>query len=121
MATFTQFVKSIREVGNDGKVFEVFCRWFLKNDPKWSTQVQKVWLWDDYPDKWGPDCGVDLVFQRKDGSHWAVQAKCYDANYYVTKADIDKFLSETNRAGIHGRLLMATTDMLGGNATRNCL
>ena len=27
-----------------GKKFEVFCKWFLENDPEWSKKVYKVWL-----------------------------------------------------------------------------
>jgi hypothetical protein len=55
MATFDQFVSSIRqEFGEQGagKKFEVFCKWFLENDPEWSKKVDKVWLWDEYPNKW---------------------------------------------------------------------
>jgi predicted helicase len=48
------------------KLFEHFVKWFLKNDPEWSTQVEEVWLWDDYLDKWGRDCGVDLVFKTQE-------------------------------------------------------
>ena len=50
MATFDQFVSSIRqEFGEQGagKKFEVFCKWFLENDPEWSKKVDKVWLWDE--------------------------------------------------------------------------
>ena len=55
MATFDQFISSIRqEFGEQGagKKFEVFCKWFLENDPEWSKKVDKVWLWDEYPNKW---------------------------------------------------------------------
>jgi len=55
MATFDQFVSSIRqEFGEQsaGKKFDVFCKWFLENDPEWSKKVDKVWLWDEYPNKW---------------------------------------------------------------------
>jgi hypothetical protein len=30
----------------------------------------------------------------------AVQAKCYSPNYEITKSDVDKFLSESNRKQI---------------------
>ncbi|MDG1736798.1 MAG: hypothetical protein P8L68_05940 [Paracoccaceae bacterium] len=39
MATFDQFVTSLEaEFGETGKgkPFEVFCKWFLENDPEWS-------------------------------------------------------------------------------------
>jgi predicted helicase len=64
----------------------------------------------------GRDCGIDLVFKDKIGATWAVQAKCYSSNYEITKADVDKFLSESNRKEINHRLLIAITDRIGPNA-----
>ena len=103
-----------------GKQFERFVKWFLTADPEWATQIEQVWLWDEWPGRWGADCGIDLVFRHKNGENWAVQAKCYAPDYHVTKPDVDKFLSESNRNGIHHRLLIATTDRIGGNARQVC-
>jgi len=103
-----------------GKQFEHFVKWFLKADPEWATQVDQVWLWDEWPQRWGADCGVDLVFRHKNGDHWAVQAKCYSPDYDITKHDVDKFLSESNRPLIQHRLLIATTDRIGNNAKQVC-
>lgn len=103
-----------------GRQFERFVKWFLQTDPEWSTQVDKVWLWDEYPERWGIDCGIDLVFRHKNGNIWAVQAKCYSAEYHITKDDVDKFLSESNRRHITHRLLIATTDRIGNNARQVC-
>ncbi|RLA53634.1 MAG: hypothetical protein DRR42_04245 [Gammaproteobacteria bacterium] len=116
----TPFTSFIDTLNSDGKQFEQFVKWFLKNDPEWSTQVDQIWLWDEYPDRWGRDCGVDLVFKHKNGEIWAVQAKCYSPEYSVTKHDIDKFLSESNRPAIDKRLLIATTDGIGKNAIQVC-
>lgn len=103
-----------------GAQFERFAKWFLKADPEWSTQVDQVWLWDEWPERWGADCGIDLVFRHKNGEHWAVQAKCYSPDYDITKHDVDKFLSESNRPSIKHRLLIATTDRIGSNAKQVC-
>jgi predicted helicase len=117
MASFSQFLSSLdADPDKRGRQFERFVKWFLTTDPEWSTQVAQVWLWKDYPSRWGRDCGVDLVFMHKNGHTWAVQAKCYAPTYEITKPDVDKFLSETNRKGIDHRLLIATTDRLGANA-----
>jgi predicted helicase len=117
MASFSQLLSSFDpDDYTRSKQFERFVKWFLINDPEWSTQVEKVWLWRDYPRRWGRDCGVDLVFKHKNGQTWAVQAKCYSPTYDITKEDVDKFLSETNRKAVNHRLLMATTDRLGANA-----
>ncbi len=103
-----------------GKQFERVVKWFLKNDPAWATQVDEVWLWNEWPERWGADCGIDLIFRHKNGELWAVQAKCYSPHYTVTKHDVDRFLSESNRSLIRRRLLVATTDRMGTNATRVC-
>jgi superfamily II DNA or RNA helicase len=49
-----------------------------------------------------------------------VQAKCYSQQHDITKHDVDKFLSESNRKGIDKRLLIATTDRIGANAKQVC-
>ena len=59
-------------------------------------------------------------FSHKNGEHWAVQAKCYSPDYDITKHDVDKFLSESNRPLIQHRLLIATTDRIGANAKQVC-
>ena len=121
MATFTDLVSSLDiDPVKRGKQFEVFVKWFLQTDPEWATQVEKVWLWEEYPDRWGVDCGIDLVFRHRNGEMWAAQAKCYSANHDITKHDVDKFLSESNRKGIDKRLLIATTDRIGANAKQVC-
>jgi superfamily II DNA or RNA helicase len=117
MASFAEFLSTFDgDINRRGKQFERFVKWFLKSDPEWATQVEDVWLWDEYPGRWGPDCGIDLVFKSKIGKTWAVQAKCYSADYDISKNDVDTFLSESNRKQIDHRLLIATTDRVGANA-----
>ena len=115
MVNFEQFLNSL-DVKTKGIQFEHFVKWFLVNDPEWKTQVEQIWLWDEWPDRWGADCGIDLVFKHKNGDIWAVQAKCYAPEYSITKHDVDKFLSESNRKSIDKRLLIASTDKIGKNA-----
>ena len=118
---FSNFYSSLdADPAKRGKQFERFVKWFLKVDPEWSTQVDQIWLWEEWPERWGADCGIDLVFRHKNGEHWAVQAKCYSPDYDITKHDVDKFLSESNRPLIKHRLLIATTDRIGGNAKQVC-
>ncbi|MBU3736062.1 MAG: helicase, partial [Methylobacterium sp.] len=120
----SQLHKLIQSLNPDpskrGKQFEHFVKWFLKNEPEWSTQVDQVWLWDEYPERWGIDCGIDLVFKHHNGELWAVQAKCYSPEHDITKHAVDKFLSESNRPAISKRLLIATTDRIGANAKQVC-
>jgi superfamily II DNA or RNA helicase len=112
---FLKYLTNLPQVER-GRVFEVYCKWFLENDPIYASQLKRVWLWKDWPGNWGRDKGIDLIAETHRGEFWAIQAKCYDKNYYVTKEDVDKFLSESSRANIAYRLLICTTDLLGDNA-----
>jgi len=116
VANYNQFYKSLDAEPDKGKAFEIFVKWFLKNDPIWSTQVHEIWLWDDYPDRWSPDCGIDLVFNHENGQTWSVQAKAYNPDYYVKLDDIKGFISESNHPLIDRMLLICTTDHLGTRA-----
>jgi len=115
MATFAE----LRErLSLDGKQFERVCKWFLETDPRYSDRLVNVWLWDDWPGRWGPDCGIDLVAEDRDGRTWAIQAKCYDPKYSVTRNDMDRFLTESIHKDINHRLLIATTNKVGTNARK---
>ena len=46
-----------------GTQWEHVCKWFLETDPVYRAQLKKVWLWNKWPGKWGPDAGIDLVAQ----------------------------------------------------------
>lgn len=122
MATFDQFIASLEsEFGEQGKgkPFEVFCKWFLENDPEWSKRVDKVWLWDEYPNKWqSQDLGTDLVFKDKEGLTWAVQAKCYSEHSTTTKSDMNSFLADTGRSEVDRRLWMQTTNKIEAKAEK---
>ena len=93
MTTFTALRDQLPADPHErGKQFERVCKWFLETDPRYSNRLAKVWLWDDWPHRWGPDCGIDLVAEDRDGKNWAIQAKCYDPKYSVTKSDVDKWV-----------------------------
>ena len=46
--------------------FEDICKWPLRHDPVYRTQLEKVWLWEEWPDREGRDLGIDLVARTKD-------------------------------------------------------
>ena len=98
---FSKLLDDLNDVS--GRRFEQICRWFLLNDPIYGGQLKDVWLWDDWPDRWGRDKGIDLIAEDTEGRLWAIQAKHYAPDYSVTKADIDTFLSESNRPQIDFR------------------
>ena len=122
MANINQFLTSLRtEFGEQqaGKKFEVFCKWFLENDPEWSKRVETVWLWDEYPDQWQrEDLGTDLVFKDKDGLIWAVQAKCYSEERPTIKKHMDSFLADSGRKQVSKRLWFQTTNKMEAKAVK---
>lgn len=101
-----------------GQQFERICCWYLRNAPEYRSQVRRVWLWNDWPHRWGPDVGIDLVAETITGDLWGIQAKAYAPENSLTKREIDSFLTESNRAEFAFRLLIATTDRISANARR---
>ncbi|MGA2915609.1 MAG: Helicase associated domain protein [Sedimentisphaerales bacterium] len=101
-----------------GRQFEHICKWYLENDPKYRMELKNVWLWKEWPGKWGADAGIDLVAKTYDDKLWAIQAKAYDDKYSIKKTDVDTFLSESSREVFAFRLLIATTNLVGLIAER---
>lgn len=101
-----------------GRDFEWACQWYLEHAPLYRGKFRRVWRWADWPDRWGPDCGIDLIAETHEGKLWAIQAKAVGPGYSITKAEINSFLSESNRPQIAFRLLIGTTDNIGANARR---
>ncbi len=119
MADLSELVENLSPDANvRGRQFERICQWYLLHDPGYRAQIKKVWLWDDWPGRWGPDAGIDLVAETHDRRLWAIQAKAYDPAYRITKHDVDTFLSESARPQFHYRLLIATTNLIGKKALR---
>ncbi len=101
-----------------GEQFERVCKWFLENDPVYSRELRKVWLWKDWPGRWGSDAGIDLVAENRNGELWAIQAKAYDPKYRISKKDVDKFLAESGRKVFNYRILIAPTDRIDRTGER---
>ena len=93
-----------------GREFEVVCKWFLANDPTYAPRLRRVWLWREWAGRWSDvDAGIDLVAEDVDGKLWAVQAKAWAADRPIPKKELNKFLSESNRAVFACRLLITTS------------
>ncbi|ATG53134.1 damage-inducible protein [Brachybacterium vulturis] len=101
---------------DQGTQFERFTSSFLQTDPLWSAQFAKVWMWDQWPEKWGHDSGIDLVAERRDGGLTAIQCKFYAPSHRVSKGDLDKFLAASGRGGFTERLVVSTTTHWGATA-----
>ena len=93
-----------------GKQFEHVCKWFLTNHPLYKHRLRHVWLWKEWPDRPSDvEAGIDLVAEDADGYLWAVQAKAYREDKPIPKAELNKFLSESNTKKFAQRLLISTT------------
>jgi len=61
MATLEQLISTFEGDNTArGKMFERACKWLLENDPTYNN-LRKVWLWDDWPERWDIDRGIDLI------------------------------------------------------------
>lgn len=66
MGTFTDFRRSFPEEPHTrGTEFERVCKIVLETAPTYRT----VCVWDDWPQRWGSDCGIDLMAQDTNGNH----------------------------------------------------
>ena len=101
---------------DQGTRFERFTQSFLQTDPLWASQFAKVWMWDQWPEKWGHDSGIDLVAERRDGGLTAIQCKFFAPTHRVSKGDLDKFLAASGRGGFTERLVVSTTTQWGATA-----
>ncbi|MGO9697545.1 MAG: hypothetical protein ACLPYO_28255, partial [Mycobacterium sp.] len=67
-----------------GRQFERICQWFLTHEPIYAHELRRVWLWVEWPGRWGADAGIDLVAEDRCGHLWAIQAKAYDETTWIT-------------------------------------
>lgn len=83
-----------------GTKFEHLIRSWLRTDPRYSDQLEQVWLWDEFParDQIGEgDTGIDLVAKTIDGDYWAIQCKCYKEEAKISKQMVDSFITTSGR------------------------
>lgn len=112
-----------------GDRFERLMQAYLLTDPKYTSKLKKVWLWNEFHGKndlGGGDTGIDLVAQTFDGDYWAIQCKCYQESSVIDKPAVDSFLSTSSRefkndqlktVSFSHRLWISTTNKWGPNAT----
>lgn len=112
-----------------GDRFERLMQAYLLTDPKYTSKLKKVWLWNEFHGKndlGGGDTGIDLVAQTFDGEYWAIQCKCYQESSVIDKPAVDSFLSTSSRefkndqlktVSFSHRLWISTTNKWGPNAT----
>ena len=94
----------------------------METSPEYSHQFEKVWLWDDWPNKWSQDKGIDLVAKYKGRDKYcAVQAKCYAAHNTVPYNEVTNFLADSSRTEIEDRILMMSTNKLNEKTSKEVI
>ena len=121
--TFQELLDELAEAARSnrdkGTQFEKLIANYLLTDPQYADRLADVWLWEEWPDRWSTDVGIDLVArERGTGDYWAIQCKFFDPGYSLQKADIDSFFTasgkkfatkEGERSFAH-RIVVSTTD-----------
>jgi predicted helicase len=103
---FTDVLAKYRSVSfserDKGTRFERLIQAYLLTDPKYSSQIRNVWLWDEFFGRielGGKDTGIDLVAQTGSGEYWAIQCKCYDYATTIDKPALDTLRTRDRNAG----------------------
>lgn len=116
LSQFREAALSNRDLGDK---FERLIATYLATDPIYAEQFEAVWLWPEWPLRWGQDTGIDLVAkERLTGDYCAIQCKFYDPSHALQKADIDSFFTASGKTfptpeGVRGfasRMIVSTTD-----------
>lgn len=131
MSTFAQILNKFRQDAfserDKGCRFERLMQAYLKTTALYANLFEEVWLWTEFPfhDQFGgKDTGIDLVARTVEGEYWAIQCKCYAANAFINKPDVDTFLStsgkrfetESGMTGFVQRLWISTTNKWNSTA-----
>lgn len=123
-ADFQQLLIDLRDASQSkaeqGTAFERLMKKYFQTSPLYAEVYETVWLWSEFPyNENRHDFGIDLVAKMKNADEYvAIQCKFYDENNYVSKSDIDTFLSASGKpfyvdgqeTRYSARLIVSTTD-----------
>ena len=132
MANFNKVPNKFREESfserDKGFRFERLIQTYLKTTTIYASRFKEVWLWSEFPYRqqfgW-TDVGIDLVAHTYEGGYWAVQCKCYTADTYINKPEVDSFIATSGRTfstnegavvGFEERLWISTTNKWSSTA-----
>lgn len=82
-----------------GDCFESFTKYYLQLHPEYVTLLKNVWQLQEVPHPIkkelnlpGPDEGIDLIAETKDGRFWAIQCKYRDdENTSLSRRELSTF------------------------------
>ena len=119
---------STREKGDR---LERFAKRFFQTAMPYADLFDQVWLWSEWPDRWGSDIGIDLVAREAGtGRYWAIQCKFYAPEQTLPKEGIEAFLAASGRhftdsdgeqRRFDERLIVSTTNRWSSQASPHFL
>ena len=123
MSHFQEALDRLRELATDpfdqGRRFERLIKTALQKHPGiYGDRFEEVWLWDEWPERDGPDRGIDLVARERDGGHCAIQCKFFAPDRPVPKSAIDKFIAASDREVFTSRLIVNTGGVVRSNTLK---
>ncbi len=99
--------------------FERLMKTALSKEPDiWRHRFAQVWMWDEWPERDGPDTGIDLIGEERDGGLCAIQCKFFEPLRPVPKSAIDSFLAKSEPARYTSRLIINTGGPIQGNTLK---
>ncbi len=122
-----EFTEATRNNRDKGTQFEKLIVNYLMTDPQYADRLSEVWLWSEWPNRWGSDDGIDLVArERGTGEYWAIQCKFFDPASTLDKGGIDSFLAASGKQfsttegtyGFSTRLIVSTTEKWSSKAEK---
>lgn len=126
-----KFRKEALSERDKGFKFEKLIQSYLKTTSLYTNLFKEIWMWNEFPSRaeFGKnDVGIDLVALTYDDEFWAIQCKCYQANTYIDKKEVDSFLSTSGKyftnsetseqVSFSNRLWISTTNNWSDNAEK---
>ena len=105
--------KRSRSTAEKGRRFEDVARAYFLHDPVQKQRFDEVLTYGDWAQRRGEsrqDTGIDLMARERNNTGWcAIQAKFYRPGSQLSKAGIDSFVADSDRADIASRILIDTT------------
>ena len=128
---FDSILKKIRNESKSkselGTRFENLIKDYFETDKFYKNRFTKVWKWMEWPDREGPDIGIDLVAEEKGGGLCAIQCKCYADDGSLDERHVTNFLAYADglkksdiSKNFKNKILVFTGDNLTKHANTLC-
>ncbi|MCY4526662.1 MAG: DEAD/DEAH box helicase family protein [Anaerolineaceae bacterium] len=121
MPNFYDALEILRKDASDefskGRSLERLIQRALQQHPGiYGDRFSNVWLWNDWPERPGPDSGIDLVAEEAEGGLCAIQCKFYADDSPIPREVIDALIAASEDERFTSRMFINTGGEVRGNA-----